>query len=113
MRKPCQNIKTKIQLKIVASSIFHPKKKPAPPLARKTRRVFLSCLYGSEHMDTSDAFESLFLSCLYGSERNKKAPEGAITFLSCLYGSEQEMIKDLHEHGFLSCLYGSEPPSVP
>ena len=30
--------------------------------------IFLSCLYGSEHVEDADAVVFLFLSCLYGSE---------------------------------------------
>ena len=38
-----------------------------------TTKKFLSCLYGSQHLEVLKIMESLFLSCLYGSQRVKLA----------------------------------------
>ncbi len=53
------------------------------------QRWFLSCLYGSEHIDKACSRCGHFLSCLYGSEHEVRAKIYRALFLSCLYGSER------------------------
>ena len=61
--------------------------------------VFLSCLFGSEHKDFFDLFESHFLSCLFGSERDDRDHDGDLPFLSCLFGSEHSGSDELRGWG--------------
>ena len=54
----------------------------------KLKRYFLSCLHGSEQIDTVEYCYLDFLSCLHGSERNEGHKQWRLHFLSCLHGSE-------------------------
>ena len=53
------------------------------------RRLFLSCLRGSEQPYLKTAYFEIFLSCLRGSELPTLLLLGFLLFLSCLRGSEQ------------------------
>ena len=50
--------------------------------------AFLSCLCGSEPINTCEIPANNFLSCLCGSEPHAKPNTPTVTFLSCLCGSE-------------------------
>ena len=50
--------------------------------------IFLSCLFGSEHLRKSVVVRPFFLSCLFGSERVLYTLPDLRSFLSCLFGSE-------------------------
>ena len=50
----------------------------------------------------------LFLSCLLGSEQHSAPFLRAIVFLSCLLGSELDRLSATQLEDFLSCLLGSE-----
>ncbi len=59
-------------------------------------------------MPEHEPSNAIFLSCLYGSEHMAETYDPTVFFLSCLYGSEPVGIYIMCDNNFLSCLYGSE-----
>ena len=89
---------------------------------RFNSQAVLTCIKSSKgQIDNGAKFDSttfflaidLFLSCLFGSEHLLAQSLPSIGFLSCLFGSEPTALEMLLAAEFLSCLFGSERPRRP